>query len=629
MPQPKTGIPALARIAAILLLAPLCAAPAAAAPGVDGSSAEAKRARSPVDPSLAAWSRTSVQRAAAPADSWPYLVRGDGIVIHAASNGDPRALLAELEAIGLRDGAIAGNAVSGVLPFAAIDALASCRALAVARPAMATTSRELARARGVPPSGSVTSQGVAAMRVDRLPRRADGASVSVGVLADSFDCIGGGHAQDVATGDLPADVAILDDTNRSVCSDEGRALAQIVHDVAPRARLGFHTAFNGQPDFADGIEELARDFGADVIVDDVLYFDEPFFQDGPVARAIDAVHDQGVVYVAAAGNASRRSYDAPFRDSGQTGFYQDLGETRRHDFDPGPGVDVFQTITLPPGAFTILVLQWDEPFVSASTSTPLLGAASDYDLIVYKTETPTPGNFADVFAISDSFNVGRDALEALVLRNPGATPLDVHLSIERFKLPGFDGPDVERMKMIDFFARVGQEWDTGGGATSFGHANARGAIAVGAAAWFATPVFGVFPPVLETFSSAGGVPILFDGAGQRLARPIVRQTPDLVAPDGVNTTFYAAPGDIAEDGDTFPNMFGTSAAAPHVAGVAALLLDRARGAASPRRIERLLEKSALDMSERGYDFDTGYGLVDARAAWRALNRGSRWDREDR
>jgi subtilisin family serine protease len=151
---------------------------------------------------------------------------------------------------------------------------------------------------------------------------------------------------------------------------------------------------------------------------------------------------------------------------------------------------------------------------------------------------------------------------------------------------------------------------------------------VGAAAWFATPVFGVVPPVLETFSSAGGVPILFDGGGERLRAPVVRQTPDVVAPDGVNTTFYAAPGDIPEDRDAFPNIFGTSAAAPHVAGVAALLLDR-RGGASPKQIERLLERTAVDMSSPGYDFDTGHGLVDARAAWRAANRSSHRARGDR
>src|SRR5262249_54040148 len=161
-------------------------------------------------------------------------------------------------------------------------------------------------------------------------------------------------------------------------------------------------------------------------------------------------------------------------------------------------------------------------------------------------------------------NPGRDPIEIVRLANPSATPLDVYVAVERFSLPGFDGPDAGHLKIIDFGSRIEREWDTRGG-TSFGHANARGAITVGAAAWFETPRFGVSPPLAESFSSAGGIPILFDTAGARLPSPEVRETPDLIAPDGVNTTFYAAPGDIPEDDDTFPNAFGTSLAAPHVA----------------------------------------------------------------
>lgn len=604
-------------VAAWLLLA--TAAPGAATPGVDAGAA-AKHMRSPVDPQLSAWAARQRGRAnrAAAVDAWPLIVRGDGIVIHAASTADPRALLAELTAIGLRGGAVSGNLVSGTLPADSIGALETLRHLAVARPAMATTSRELAlRSRAVGRRGSVSSQGVAAMQVDRVPSSIDGRGTRVGIVADSFDCLGG-RAQDTASGDLPAEVEILDDSYTAGCTDEGRALAQMVHDVAPRSQLGFHTGFNGQADMAEGIRELARDFAADVITDDVLYFDEPFFQDGVLARAVDEVHDRGVVYVSAAGNAGHRSYDAPFRDSGQTGFYQPFGETRRHDFDPGPGVDVFQRITLPPFGTTILVLQWAEPFVSASTANPPIGAASDYDLFVYNTETPAPANLADVVARSDSFSVGRDAFEAVRLVNPDPTPLDVYLTIERFIGPGFDGPDVDRLKIIDFGSPIQREWDTGDGATSFGHANARGALAVGAAAWFETPRFGVSPPLAEIYSSAGGVPIVLDPAGLRLAAPIVRPTPDFVAPDGVNTTFFPGPGDIPEDDDALPNFFGTSGAAPHAAGVAALLQSRALLASGPRlapdEIERLLAISAVDMSAPGFDFDTGYGLIDARAA---------------
>ena len=82
-------------------------------------------------------------------------------------------------------------------------------------------------------------------------------------------------------------------------------MAQLIHDVAPGAAISFHTAFNSELDFAEGIIELA-DAGADVIVDDVRYFVEPFFMDGMVAQAVDIVAERGVPYYSSAGNQARQ-----------------------------------------------------------------------------------------------------------------------------------------------------------------------------------------------------------------------------------------------------------------------------------------------------------------------------------
>ena len=76
-------------------------------------------------------------------------------------------------------------------------------------------------------------------------------------------------------------------------------MLQIVHDVAPDTALAFYTADSSEADFAAGIGKLAT-AGAKVEVDDTGYFDEPFFQDGIVAQAIDAVESQGVAYFSAA-----------------------------------------------------------------------------------------------------------------------------------------------------------------------------------------------------------------------------------------------------------------------------------------------------------------------------------------
>ena len=74
-------------------------------------------------------------------------------------------------------------------------------------------------------------------------------------------------------------------------------MLQIIHDVAPRAKECFATAFSGELQFADNIRALADPSGpcaADVITDDVGYFDEPMFGRRVISDAVDDVAAQGV-----------------------------------------------------------------------------------------------------------------------------------------------------------------------------------------------------------------------------------------------------------------------------------------------------------------------------------------------
>ena len=455
---------------------------AAGAQTLDEASLAAKRSRSPVDPQLAAFAGPRVAlRGAAPVDPWPVLVRDDGIVLHAASNGDARALLAELEAIGLRGGAVSGNAVSGVLPFDAVEALESLRHLAAARPAMATPrvqpradssrARVSARSRGPPP---------ARRRRRRHERRHPGRLVRLpGRRARA------GHRRPATC--RPRSRCSTTPSRGPASTRAARSL-EIAHDVAPRSRLGFHTAFNGQADFAEGIRELARDFAADVIVDDVIYFDEPFFQDGVIARAVSEVHAQGVAYFrrpATPAAGPRRAVSRQRADRLLPGARRDAPPRLRS----GPGVDVFQTLTLPPFSLVVVLvlgmggavrLRVDgDPTLWAPRATTTCSsiAARDADA----------GRLRRCARALGLLQPRRRCARGLPLRNTGPTPLVAYVAIERFKLPGFDGPDVDRMKLIDFAGEPAFEWSTGGGGTAFGHANARGAIAVGAAAWFETP----------------------------------------------------------------------------------------------------------------------------------------------
>ena len=217
-------------------------------------------------------------------------VTDDSVIVDMAAQGDVPALVQELRGLGMRDIAVYGRMVSGRLPIAALAAAAGLPHLRLARPAYAATR-----------AGLVTSQGDAAMLADsaRTSFGVDGTGVTVGTLSDSYDCLNGAAA-DVASGDLPGSVVVLQEfTGCSGATDEGRAMMQIVRDVAPGAAQAFHSAFNGQADFATGIIELAN-AGADVINDDVYYFAEPMFQDGPIAQAIDTVKGMGVAYFSSA-----------------------------------------------------------------------------------------------------------------------------------------------------------------------------------------------------------------------------------------------------------------------------------------------------------------------------------------
>jgi hypothetical protein len=240
-------------------------------------------------------------------------------------------------------------------------------------------------------------------------------------------------------------------------------------------------------------------------------------------------------------------------------------------------------------------LQWDSPFFSVSG-----GAGTTNDLDVYILNASA----TQVLAGAAFDSLGDDPVELVAFTNNNPTPVTVNIMIVKFA-----GPNPTLIKYVRFGSATINEFDTQSG-TIFGHANANSAEAVGAVRYSRTPVFGISPPQKESFSSAGTTPVLFDIAGNRLATPDPRaHKPEIMAPDGGNNSFFGSDA----DGDGLPNFFGTSAAAPHAAGVAALLFQR-RPSVSPARIYETLENTAIDMATPGYDNDTGFGLIDALGA---------------
>ncbi len=511
---------------------------------------------------------------------------------------DVQVLFQALQRLGLRDGFVYRQMVVGFLPIDKLTDLASIPSLKFARPTYKPTKNV----------GAVTSQGDIAMRsnIARTTYGVNGAGTKVGVLSDSYNSLGGA-ASGVSTGDLPAGVQVIQDYIDPDASDEGRAMAELIYDVAPGVTMAFNTAFvGGEAGFAQGIRNLAA-AGCQVITDDVGYFAEPFFQDGIIAQAVDEVtNNNGAIHFSSAGNSARSSYQNTFSGTSFSDPAYGTGTFTAHNFGSG---DTRQSITIPGGRQVLISFQWDDPFFSVSGGA---GAQTDMDLLVYRNNVLR----TDLSSIGN--NIGGDPVEIIGVANNGGSPITIELVLVKNA-----GPNPSLVKWVNFGNTVTIEYDTKS-STSVGHSNSSRAVGVGAAFWNETPAYNaaLTTAIIEPFSSAGGTPILFNTAGQRITS-ITRQKPEITAADGGNTTFFAS--DISQDADAFPNFFGTSAAAPHAAGVAALMRQRSGNTITPASILSILQQTALDMDDpltptfdTGFDFRTGYGFIQADAALQAI-----------
>ncbi|HEY9435134.1 MAG TPA: hypothetical protein VI260_27065, partial [Blastocatellia bacterium] len=224
-------------------------------------------------------------------------------------------------------------------------------------------------------TGSVTSQGDTAHNAAAARNffGVSGAGVKIGVLSDSVDFL----AQSIASGNLPADVTVLPGQSGVPGSGEGTAMLEIVHDVAPGAKLFFATAFNGIESFADNIRAL-RAAGCDIIVDDIIYFVESPFHDDIVSTAVNEVTAAGALYFSSAGNegnfndGTSGTWEGDFKNSRLT--LPALPGGTLHDFGSGV-ISNFVEI----GGF-VTTLHWSDP----------LGASgNDYDFFILNNSLTT------------------------------------------------------------------------------------------------------------------------------------------------------------------------------------------------------------------------------------------------
>jgi hypothetical protein len=428
-------------------------------------------------------------------------------------------------------------------------------------------------------TGSVTSAADTVLRAAeaRTTFGIDGSGVRIGIISDSLL-----NLQDsVASGDLPANVNILD-TGDPGGTDEGRALAEIIHDLAPGATLLFHSGFPTSIDMVRAIRALVA-AGAHIILDDIGFLDEPVFEDGDVARAVQDAITSGVVYVTATGNDATRHYRAAYQE-----FDPNDGNPNVNFHDFGGG-DATMAIAIDPGDEFVAVLQWPDRFDGSANT-------ADYDLLILDANGRASacnqeGISGFCASTDDQLNSTAPAppVEIVFVNNTSNRTVTVTLLINR--VAGAALPLV-----VNFNHGRLLEHNVASGSVH-GHQCVREALSVGA--------IDVDDPgfdTIEAFSSRGPCEIFFPTY-------TVRTKPDIVAADGVRTS---VPG--------FDPFFGTSPAAPHVAAIVALLIDAAGGPGvlSTTQLASVIRLSARDLGLPEHDNTFGHGAVDAVAVVQAV-----------
>jgi len=517
------------------------------------------------------------------------------------------ALLAEA---GLEVTASFGGLVSGLCGLDDLDALAALSVVSTIHPNYGYVTNV----------GAVTSQGDGSLRADlaRANFGVDGSGVKVGVLSDSINNVIGGSiiggvltgSDSQQSGDLPVQIEVLD-AGAGSGSDEGAAMAELIYDLAPGVDIAFHSAGNDLVSFAGGIVELRSFAGCDVICDDVMYFAEPMFQDGEIAQAVEQAVSDGAAYFSSAGNNADGGMEADLELISKGGYWV-------HDFT-GDG-DAFLNVTFGSGGgYVIVVLQWNQPFSGT------LGSGSETDLDLFLVDTEQDDWMSQLLTGSASWQG--------VQGSPSGDPVEIFsfwrdsADTDHIVIQHYAGRSDVSFRLVMYGSGVTFQSGMMGGATIYGHAAASSAMAVAAVDYREIDSDGGHtggPEInVEDFSSKGGdLPFYYDGSGKPLSgAPVMRFKPDLASVDGTNTTFFPC-STCDTDGDAWPNFFGTSAAAPHAAAVAALFLEHARGAGpepGPGTVYGAMKIAATDIESSGMDDLSGAGLVYADdalgAAW--------------
>ncbi len=449
-------------------------------------------------------------------------------------------------------------------------------------------------------AGVLTTQGYVSHQAKNVVEglNVTGAGVKVGVLSDSARSAI--VTQLKASGDLGPNTTVLNDgSTTSGVEDEGAAMMEIIQDLAPGAQIYFTTAEGGQQAFAAGIASLAAQ-GCTIIVDDISYFAEGVFQDGTVAAAVNTFVSNGGIYFSSAGNSGNKvdgtsgTWEGDFLSGGAAPTpISDGTSALVHNFGTAAAPVLYDTLTV---ASTAITLKWSDPL---NTST------NDYDLFVLDSTGAT------VLASATTRQIGvGDPYEQV----SGTFPIGARVVIVQYN----NGATASATRALHLdTGRAGLAIATNGAV--YGHNGGASTLSMAATFWNSakqgtTPFTGAANPV-ELFSSDGPRRIFYTPTGTLIGTgtPLfgtasagqILQKPDFTAADGVTCKT-----------PLFSPFFGTSAAAPHAAGIVALMKS-AKPTITSSQIRTILVSTAMDNEAAGFDPNGGLGVLNALTAVQA------------
>ena len=326
----------------------------------------------------------------------------------------------------------------------------------------------------------------------------------------------------------------------------GTAVAEAVLDIAPDVSL-YITNPVSEGDLKTAVEWLVAQ-GVDIINQSLAWtFDGPGDGSSPYTnsplKAVDTAVSGGILWVNAAGNAAKKTWFGPFSNTDN----DDL-----HDFFLVSGQND-ETIDMYLNRNTRLYaqLRWDDTWPGAARNVDLHLWRPDTKTWVAESEDIQNGGPADIPLEILKFtpdHAGNKQYGLVIALHEGSAPAWLHLTVwgtEFFDILGWS--QATRSHSI----------------ASPAESNNAGLLAVGAAAQSSTSS-------IESFSSRGPTP---DN----------RVKPDLVGADRSSLHSYSL-------------FTGTSQSSPHVAGLAALVLERFPDL-TPAQVASFLKNQAAQRTE--------------------------------